>query len=213
MSLLNIECIYPPNFGWIEARLTADIIQKLDGLLEKAKDAGKQANRTLAGNISESLEMDDPGWIYSFVVKPLIDEYVGAFGALPILTVSKITPDNEMPDMTLSRLWVNHQEQTEFNPMHHHSGIFSFVIFYEIPTHWAEQHALPHAAKSNQPQASDFQFVYSDILGATRGYNIKMSPESNGMILLFPAALNHTVYPFYNCDKTRITIAGNVYEK
>ena len=29
-------------------------------------------------------------------------------------------------------------------------------------------------------------------------------------MLFFPAKLMHTVYPFYNCDKERISISGNI---
>ena len=37
-----------------------------------------------------------------------------------------------------------------------------------------------------------------------------MSPETEGTILFFPSRLNHTVYPFYQCEEDRITISGNV---
>ena len=31
-----------------------------------------------------------------------------------------------------------------------------------------------------------------------------------GMLVFFPSRLNHIVYPFYNCDETRISISGNI---
>ena len=37
-----------------------------------------------------------------------------------------------------------------------------------------------------------------------------MSSEWENSMLFFPAELRHQVYPFYNCDEPRITIAGNV---
>ena len=39
------------------------------------------------------------------------------------------------------------------------------------------------------------------------------SPALEGNILFFPAALRHTVYPFYNFDEPRISIAGNLWYK
>ena len=35
--------------------------------------------------------------------------------------------------------------------------------------------------------------------------------KSEGRMLLFPASLMHSVYPFYNCDKERISISGNIF--
>ena len=29
-------------------------------------------------------------------------------------------------------------------------------------------------------------------------------------MLFFPAQLEHTVYPFYDCDEDRISVAGNI---
>ena len=31
-----------------------------------------------------------------------------------------------------------------------------------------------------------------------------------GTILFFPSQLQHTVYPFYNCEEDRISISGNI---
>ena len=102
--------------------------------------------------------------------------------------------------------WVNYQYQTEFNPEHMHDGITSFVIWMKIPTHHKEQHNLPFHSKA----ASDFQFTYSNILGHTVEYPIFMSPDREGMMMLFPSTLHHQVYPFYNTDEPRISIAGNL---
>ncbi len=32
-------------------------------------------------------------------------------------------------------------------------------------------------------------------------------------MLFFPAALRHTVYPFFNCDEPRVSVSGNVWFK
>ena len=82
----------------------------------------------------------------------------------------------------------------------------------KIPTDWKEQHALPFAANSNGPVASNFEFVYSEkdtkykIINPT----ISLSPEDEGRMFFFPAELNHQVYPFYGTEEVRITISGNI---
>ena len=110
----------------------------------------------------------------------------------------------------LEPFWVNFQKETEFNPIHSHSGVFSFVIWVKIPTDWREQHALPFLAKSNSPCASDFEFHYTTMLGEIGRHTYCLDKKSEGFMLFFPASLKHTVYPFYNCDKERISISGNL---
>ena len=43
-----------------------------------------------------------------------------------------------------------------------------------------------------------------------RRRNEEIDKEVEGGMLFFPAKLQHTVYPFYNCDKERISISGNI---
>ena len=82
--------------------------------------------------------------------------------------------------------------------------------YVKIPTDWEEQHAIPISANSNDPRASDFEFQYTTILGQFKNFTYLLEKKSEGQMLLFPAKLMHTVYPFYNCDKERISISGNI---
>ena len=123
-----------------------------------------------------------------------------------------VEKENPLPEFELGTLWVNYQKKHEFNPLHIHSGLYSFVIFMRIPIHWKEQHALPISANSNIPIASDFAFVWGG--GKENGIlkeNLQLSSEDEGRMLFFPASLNHLVYPFYECEEERITISGNIY--
>ena len=123
-----------------------------------------------------------------------------------------VTKSKPMPVFELFELWVNYQKQHEFNPPHHHSGLFSFVVFMKIPTHWKEQHALPFSLYSGQASASDFQFLINedDNSKQVQTINIPLCSEDEGRMLFFPAWLTHQVFPFYECDKERITLSGNI---
>ena len=102
-------------------------------------------------------------------------------------------------------------KQHEFNPLHTHIGLYSFVIFMKIPTHWKEQHALSFSANSVMPLASDFVFIWSekgtDIISKQ---NFPLNPEDEGRMLFFPASLQHEVFPFYGTEEERVTISGNI---
>ena len=48
------------------------------------------------------------------------------------------------------------------------------------------------------------------MLGDIIYYEYLLDKNSEGRMLFFPAKLNHLVQPFYNCDKERISISGNI---
>jgi hypothetical protein len=194
-----------PNIPIYQTKLPQDIIDRLWDYVGKAKE---NFNDSLAGNISKSLILEDEDdYFMKYVVGPIAQMYADHVHSVTwVQNNCTIRPKN----MSLSRFWVNFQNQNEFNPVHNHSGIVSFVIWMKIPTEWQDQHALPISANSNAPSASDFQFHYSDVLGNHQDYRIMMSKQQEGWILVFPAQLRHQVYPYYNCDDQRVSISGNV---
>ena len=192
----------------------------MDKLWEYVSETKSESkiHKDLAGNISSSLLLDDTDdWFLDNVLTSLIKEYKDEYPARfenQSLTLSgsdtKVFSGNENAPFTLSSFWVNFQKQHEFNPVHHHSGIFSFNIFMKIPYDWKEQYELPHIKASNSPSAGNFEFLYVDVLGKINGYVYRLDPTCEGLILLFPAEMRHLVYPFYNCEEERITISGNI---
>ena len=119
-------------------------------------------------------------------------------------------PTNQYHPCYLESFWVNYQKQNEFNPLHDHAGIFSFIIWMKIPTKHEEQNKNPLASGSNSKKISVVEFVYSNILGEHETYGFEMDPVLEGTMLFFPSKLRHCVYPFYNCDEDRISVSGNI---
>jgi hypothetical protein len=177
-----------------------------------------QVHGQLAGNISRSLRLEDTdNWFFDNVLIPKIGEYRSEYPdryRKQSLTMKGCDLDifsgHENAPWILSDFWVNFQKQHEFNPIHDHSGVFSFAIMMKIPYDWKEQYELPHIKESNTPSAGNFEFLYVDVLGKISGYVYRLDPTCEGLILFFPAEMRHLVYPFYNCEEERITIAGNI---
>ena len=46
---------------------------------------------------------------------------------------------NPIPPIKVETTWVNYMKKTEFNPLHRHGGLFSFVIFIQIPYDLSEE--------------------------------------------------------------------------
>ena len=143
--------------GWLEIKLPKFAMTRLQSYIETAKKNPINHNANLAGNITKSLIIEDKDdWFFSTILDPLIYKFLQFY---PLYT-KKINVLTENAPYCLETFWVNFQKENEFNPLHIHSGVFSFVIWVTIPTDWKEQHALPISANSNSPRASDFEFYY-----------------------------------------------------
>ena len=105
--------------------------------------------------------------------------------------------------------WINFQVADEFNPIHNHNGVYSFVIWMNIPTDWN----LQRDYSFNDSAVSNFEFQYVNILGEMESFTYNMGRQMEGTMVLFPSKLKHQVYPFYNCKEQRVSIAGNIHLK
>jgi len=108
----------------------------------------------------------------------------------------------------LKTLWINYAKKHDFNPTHNHSGLYSFVIWVQIPYDLNEELSVYPA---NGNQTSLFSFRYIDYLGEIVSHNLNISKSWEWEMALFPAKLHHGVNPFYTSDGTRISISGNIY--
>jgi len=199
----DVKVIRPPTLGWLEKKLSEKELDYLWRCIDNRKESWKH---NLAGQIHESNTLVDRGdWFWINTLKPLCKEYYQEFRNL-----GSNIPVNQNHPYILNSFWVNYQKQGEFNPLHDHDGVYSFVVWMKIPTKHFEQNKNPISLKSNTHVISAFQFQYTDILGKMQPYDYGMNPEMEGTILFFPSQLRHCVYPFYNGDEDRISISGNV---
>ncbi len=178
----------------------------MDYLWKCIDNKKKDYRYALAGNISKSYELEDKnGWFSRNVLRIFVEQYEKSFG-----NRAKSTPTVLAHPFSLHGFWVNYQKKHEFNPLHSHTGVYSFVIWMKIPFDYEDQINLPNCKGSNHPLNSGFVFEYLDILGNMKYHTYGLSKSDEGGMLFFPSELHHQVYPFYNCDKTRISISGNI---
>ena len=195
--------LIPPQHGWIEVVLDDD---EIDFLWKSIENRGRDEKHGLAGQIDSSYQLfDKDNWFYKNTLENLCNIYTESFG-----NVGENLPTSNRHPYFLSTMWVNYQKQTEFNPTHYHKGVYSFVIWMQIPTDYDEQKENPIAKNTNSDVISNFSFEYKDMIGQHRKYVYKMSKKMEGIMLFFPSNLTHAVYPFYNCSENRISISGNI---
>jgi len=103
-------------------------------------------------------------------------------------------------DMRFDSLWTNFQKPKEYNPIHSHSGLFSFVWYLDIPE------VIRHEWKdsiTSSPSDGMIQF-HSEESGRLLTFNPRTAD-----LFIFNAYQQHQVVPFQS-DVTRISLAGNI---
>ena len=201
--MFEVNPKYFPNKGWLEYKLSQ---QDLNHLNKSIKNKTEQWNHNLAGNISKSYVLEDKdNWFFKNVLQLCIAKYIEEFtGAIIPAVLTKNCA------YSLNKLWVNFQKKYEFNPIHDHSGVFSFVIWMKIPSSFKKECRLPFVKDASQKSPNTFQFLFSDSLGHISTFDYPLEPSNEGTMLFFPSRLNHTVYHFYISNKERISISGNI---
>ena len=195
-----------PNIGFIEKKLNKETIKILKSYVKNKKGS---FNYSLAGNINGSFTIKDKNnWFYNNIIMPTVIEYEKNNSDFFLTIVPQVLTKNCA--FVLDSFWVNFQKKHEFNPVHSHSGVFSFVIWLDIPVNFKKESKLNFVNHSNAPKASCFEFVYTTTIGQIDSYVYELSSDYNGTMLFFPSKLNHVVYPFYTSNKNRISISGNI---
>ena len=199
----EIVNVHPKNLGWIQAKLDEKEIDYLWKCIDKKQDNIKNI---LVGQINSSYRIiDKDNWFFINVLSELGREYESKFSNLGL----RVPIANQL-SYCLTDMWVNYQKQYEFNPLHDHTGVFSFVIWMKIPTDYEDQKQISITKDSNLPVVSNFVLNYHNTLGMIAQHVYAMSKEMEGTMLFFPSQLMHCVYPFFNCNKDRISISGNL---
>ena len=170
----------------------------------KNKRELENANTILAGHIKDEFSIPvTPNSDYSNYICNCIGNNTIASNYLKnIIILSKDC------SIFVDKSWINFQKKHEFNPLHDHTGIFSFIIFMQIPYKLEEEFKV--YADTNGKHTSCLSFAYTDTNGSVVSKTCSVDESYLYKMLIFPAKLKHMVYPFYTSDEERITVSGNV---
>lgn len=170
----------------------------------------RHMNNNLAGQINKEYNVAHIKEI------PLIRDFLlqeakiyATYFNLPVWPNDVVILDSDKWDIEIIEIWMNIQEQGEYNPLHSHTGLMSFVIWFEIPYDLREEKALNNARYSNNPANGDFFFHPINALGVIDSVAMNIGKEKEGTICVFHAKLSHSVNPFFTTNKQRVTFSGN----
>jgi hypothetical protein len=200
------------NTGYLLLRVPQDILDEIKISVDEVQNNFTKAipaNKNLVGQIDKEYDTK-----LNYKATQYIKYTVEQYNNYNPHYLDKINSVSKMPSPLNydGDGWINFQEKYEYNPIHNHSGVFSYVIWYQIPF-YKEDEIKYGAGKGKKPelnQNGEFEFIhYNGESMKSTPLNIDKSME--GYIAIFPSSLHHIVYPFYTSDDYRITISGNVY--
>lgn len=199
-----------PNLGYImmkfEDHELAELKSDVQALIDQNFESSYEYNNHLAGNLHREYGYDNLELIHR-LISPSIDLYNKEYPTF--LMQQDYFSSEHLPKIELANCWINFQTKHEFNPFHTHTGVYSFVIWIDIPYNIKHEDAVASVKKSNSPSAGRFQFFYTNSLGIIRSNNITTDVHMINHAILFPAKMPHAVYPFYTSNEYRISVSGN----
>ena len=207
---------FEPNPGYLLQQATeeelAQLRQEVADIAASGGTTARPATDILVGSIDREYILTDSRASIEALTLHMAREYVTAFNYAPRIKRLAIQPlDNQEPEFRLGSLWVNFQQQGEYNPVHQHDGIFSFVIWLQIPYTRADEQQSGPGQRRDYKSNGDFHFHFTDTLGSIRSHHMMIDRSWEGQICLFPAEMHHVVYPFYSTDQLRISVSGNLH--
>tara|TARA_B100000424_G_C22930742_1_gene495160 strand:+ start:781 stop:1461 length:681 start_codon:yes stop_codon:yes gene_type:complete len=177
----------------------------------------KNASDDLVGVLEDQITLDPEKCPkFSEFVEELAYEFLylrSDFGLLRQIVKTFVTSGHRpiLPEklmkVKLKQLWLNSMGKGNYQPLHVHAGLFSFVVYVSIPYTLAEEHKLNYGVTDykNKNGCTEFidPFTHDSIT-----LPVETKLEQN--IALFPSWITHTVYPFKS-DVRRVTVSGNIY--
>jgi len=207
---MNKPTVLNSDEWFVHHELSDEMISYLWDQIDIAKEEDIDYNGVLVGNLERSLLLRDPDDRILDVFNKIFESDAGKLITKRFANCFKnvlIDENVKSTNPVLKQLWVNFQKKYEFNPLHSHTGIMSFVIWMQIPYDWENEIQRPGLREMAKKKIGNFSFVSRDFTD----YTFTMSPKLEGHMVLFPSDLRHEVHPFYTSDEERISISGNIY--
>ena len=204
------------NLGYIDEKMPDDVFKIVLDEIDIAAGQKVPHNTKLVGNIEEQYLMGFKNQVNMYkletYLRGLAGIYEKKFNYMSCMGNQTMSLDQGMSfDLRLRNCWVNFMKKYEFNPIHNHSGLYSFNIFVKVPYNLKEEFDSPRTQNKDQKFPGCFSFYCSNGLGEFVPHVVEADKEWEQVIILFPSITQHCVYPFYTSDDYRITVSGNLY--
>ena len=210
------------SLGYVNCKVPQDVFktveQEISEIIKTNFEHATKYNASLAGAIEHEYRLHKCEGILNKFFKQVIPEY-WRFNNEFKKAKQQYQIQRNKSMLSKPDLWCNIQKKYEYNPIHNHAGDLSFVLYIKIPYDLNKEKNEPHAANGHQSTLPTFSFLYpsiGNVFNATGqrslvdSYMITLDHSHEGMMLIFPAWLQHMVTPFYTSNDYRISVSGNL---
>lgn len=174
-------------------------------ILESIEQASTPANNFLVGAINDEKQLHSLYEVKEWhdYILMLCEQYNEHFGSWKKSVTMLVSEVSDLI-IELDTPWVNRMKKYEYNPVHMHSGVYSYVLWVKVPYNMEDEKKVFPDAKGDCHNGA-FSFI-----GEHTQYDLCIDKGMEWELVLFAANQHHCVYPFYTSDEERISIAGNV---
>ena len=210
-----MEILYPfgPPLGQMSvSESVVEIINEyLDDILTSNRDADFDHSSRLVGAVRNEITFTEDGFLPSKTEKyhqvlDHLDRCVIEFFSKSFRKHGQLIGERSKSFVKTVEwdLWIVRQFQNDYNPMHSHSKYdISGVLYTKVPASVSEPKQFRE--KRSRDGTIDFMYGAPNFLCDAR---VSLRPRQ-GLLLLFPSHLIHTVYPFIGSNDERRCMAFN----
>jgi len=194
--------------GYLTCKLPEIVRNELSETLDNLQSGKDSFCMSLAGHNEKECRLPITPHL-KYLAESLSKEYGKVFGKNLFNVFDSGDQDY---DFNLSRVWVNYSKKYDFNPIHNHTGVFSFVIWVKIPYDLDDELGVYFDRVNDSGNATSlFQFTTIEPFGSLNNEKVLVDKSYEWTMMLFPSAMMHQVYPFYTSDQFRVSVSGNIY--
>ena len=120
-----------PNLGYLKYKFTKSELEPIRQEVAKIKNDFSSSlahNKDLAGQILNEYKLVDTVDYVARLMLPLVATYDEQFGGYVNQSLLAFGRNSQKKEVRIQNVWVNFQGKHEFNPIHSHLGVLSFVI-------------------------------------------------------------------------------------
>ena len=188
--------------------VAACIEKEVQEMLDTNFQSANSYKENLAGAIEQEYKIYESAHLLEKFIQEVVPIYWKSVGNHERANDHHIIRVNEGQ----KDIWVNFSKKGEYNPLHTHSGLLSFVLWYKMPFIIEDEKNLPLVSGGtlNTGACFQFNFLEMDSKGAIGQHTIEADRSYENKMIIFPSNLQHTVYPFFTSDDYRISLSGNI---
>lgn len=113
-------------------------------------------------------------------------------------------------NLRLEDYWVNFMGPGACTPIHSHGGCISWCLWLRVPyMREDELTAAPFIPEGNNING-DFAFHWVTDRGI-KTQPMRVDRTWEGTLMMWPAYLHHSVFPYYSTNELRVSVAGNYW--